>query len=122
MLLTLPGSPILYYGDEIMMGDNIWLDDRNGVRTPMQWDSSKPHAGFSASEKLYSKVVDSAEFGPDRVNVKDAQNDPSSFYNILRHMIVRRRKHPSFGWGKLFWVNCSDESISAWIRYHGIFK
>ena len=45
MLLTLPGSPILYYGDEICMGDNIWLDDRNGVRTPMQWDSSKPYAG-----------------------------------------------------------------------------
>jgi maltose alpha-D-glucosyltransferase/alpha-amylase len=70
MLLTLPGSPILYYGDEILMGDNIWLDDRNGVRTPMQWDSSKPNAGFSSSEKLYSSVVNSADFGPDRVNVK----------------------------------------------------
>jgi glycosidase len=70
MLLTLPGSPILYYGDEICMGDNIWLDDRNGVRTPMQWDSSKPYAGFSLADKIYSAIVDSDDFGPAKVNVK----------------------------------------------------
>lgn len=64
------GSPILYYGDEILMGDNIYLPDRNGVRTPMQWDETKPHAGFSTAKKIYTPIVQSKEYGPDRVNVK----------------------------------------------------
>jgi len=119
ILLTLPGSPILYYGDEICMGDNIWLDDRNGVRTPMQWDCSRPHAGFSNARRIYAPVVDSSEFGPDKVNVKDAQNDPSSFYHILKHMLHTRRKHPSFGWGKLLWVDNNEPAVGSWIRYHG---
>jgi len=119
MLLTLPGSPILYYGDEILMGDNIYLPDRNGVRTPMQWDETKPHAGFSTAKKIYTPIVQSKEYGPDRVNVKDAMKDPSSFYNALRHMIAIRRQHPSFGWGKLFWIATDNPSISAWVRYYG---
>jgi len=119
MLLTLPGSPILYYGDEILMGDNIYLPDRNGVRTPMQWDETKPHAGFSTANKIYSPIVQSKEYGPDRINVADAMKDPSSFYNALRHMIAIRRKHPCFGWGKLFWIGTDDPSIAAWVRYYG---
>jgi len=122
MLLTLPGSPILYYGDEICMGDNIWLDDRNGVRTPMQWDSSTPHAGFSYAEKVFSPVVDSLDYGPLRVNVKDAQNDPSSMYYILKHLLHIRRKHPSFGSGKLCWIENQDPSIGSWIRYQEVDK
>jgi len=119
MLLTLPGSPILYYGDEVLMGDNIYLPDRNGVRTPMQWDSSKPHAGFSRAEKIYAPIVQSKEYGPERVNVMDAMNEPSSFYNILKRMIGARRKHPCFGWGKLHWMLTNRPSIAAWVRYHG---
>jgi len=118
MLLTLPGSPILYYGDEIGTGDNINLFDRNGVRTPMQWDSSKPHAGFSEAEKVYAPVIDSALFNCQRVNVQDAMADPSSLYHVLRHMIFQRRKHQAFGSGRLFWIDHQDLSIAAWIRIY----
>jgi len=118
MLLTLPGSPILYYGDEIGTGDNIQLYDRNGVRTPMQWDSTKPHAGFSEAEKVYAPVIDSPLFNCSRVNVKDAMADPSSLYNVLRHMIFQRRKHQAFGSGRLTWIDNEDLSIAAWIRQY----
>eukprot|EP01118_Nematostelium_gracile_P009993 TRINITY_DN3395_c0_g1_i1.p1 TRINITY_DN3395_c0_g1~~TRINITY_DN3395_c0_g1_i1.p1 ORF type:complete len:598 (-),score=134.10 TRINITY_DN3395_c0_g1_i1:30-1823(-) len=119
LLLTLPGSPILYYGDEIGMGDNIWLEDRNGVRTAMQWDNSGPHAGFSSAEKIYAPVVDSSNHNRNKVNVRDAQNDPSSLYNILRHMISIRRKHSALGLGKLFWVDSDVKSVGAYIRHRG---
>lgn len=114
------------------MGDNIYLPDRNGVRTPMQWDETKPHSGwfvdnlrsiyipgFSRANKIYSPIVQSTEYGPDRVNVLDAIKDPSSFYNILKHMIAARRKHPCFGWGRLQWLPVYQKSIAAWVRYHG---
>jgi len=117
LLLTLPGSPSLYYGDEIGMGDNIWLDDRNGVRTPMQWDNSEPHAGFSAATKPYAPVVDSLEYNKNKVNVRDSMNDPSSLYNILRHMIASRRKHPSFGLGKFVWIDNGNKAVGSWIRH-----
>jgi len=117
LLLTLPGSPILYYGDEIGMGDNIWLEDRNGVRTPMQWDNSEYHAGFSTARKTYAPVVDSPEYNRDRVNVRDAMNDPSSLYNILRHMIAARRKHSALSLGKLFWIDNGNPAVGTWIRH-----
>jgi len=117
LLLTLPGSPILYYGDEIGMGDNIWLEDRNGVRTPMQWDNSDLHAGFSAARKTYAPIVDSIDYNKNKVNVRDAMNDPSSLYNILRHMIASRRKHPSFGLGKLVWIDNGNPAVGSWIRH-----
>jgi len=122
MLFTLPGSPILYYGDEIGMGDNIWLEDRNGVRTPMQWDNSKPHAGFSTAKTIYAPIVNSVDYNCDKVNVKDSQNDPSSLYTVLRYMIATRRKHAALGSGKLLWLDHEEKSIAAWIRYHGVDK
>jgi len=85
----------------------------------MQWDSSAPHAGFSDAEKVYTPVISSEEFGPDKVNVQDAQNDPSSLYNILRHMTTARRNHPAFGQGKLYWITTTDKAVGSWIRYHG---
>ena len=132
MLLTLPGSrknhaiwrinllsAILYYGDEIGMGDNIWMEDRNGVRTPMQWDDSA-HGGFSSSNVLYMPVVNTREYGPHKVNVEAALKDPGSLFNVLRNMLMRRRKHQALGSGKLMWLDNTDKAVGAWIRYYGM--
>src|SRR5512146_2790314 len=88
LLFTLPGTPIIYYGDEIGMGDNIWLPDRNGVRTPMQW-SNTLNAGFSfaPSEKLYSPVIDTLPYDPTHVNVEDEWKEPGSLLNFIRKLI-----------------------------------
>ncbi|KYQ93335.1 Alpha amylase family protein [Tieghemostelium lacteum] len=120
LLFTLPGSPIIYYGDEICMGDNIWLEDRHGVRTPMQWDDSYPNGGFSTSTKLYSPVIHDPEYGYERVNVAAAERDPSSLFNIIRQMIQRRRKHISFGHGSFKWVNSENPRVIAYMRICGI--
>lgn len=121
LLLTLPGSPIIYYGDEIGMGDDIWLPDRNGVRTPMQWTAG-PNAGFSdaPAESLYSPVVASDSFEPARVNVAAQQADPGSLWHAMRHMLHVRKQHPAFGWGELAWLDCEVPQIAAYRRwYHG---
>jgi maltose alpha-D-glucosyltransferase/alpha-amylase len=119
LLFTLPGSPVIYYGDEIGMGDNIWLPDRNGVRTPMQWDST-PSAGFSEADPqdFYSPVVDRDPFGPDRVNVADQQSDPTSLFNSMRRMIAVRKAHSAFGWGGFTWVTCDSPSVAAYERLY----
>ena len=93
LLFTLPGSPILYYGDEIGMGDNIWLPDRNGVRTPMQWNS-ETNAGFSDAplQSLYAPVINDNIYGPVRANVEFQQQDPNSLWNSIRHMLTIRKE------------------------------
>ncbi|MEJ2758849.1 MAG: maltose alpha-D-glucosyltransferase, partial [Anaerolineales bacterium] len=113
LLFTLPGSPIIYYGDEIGMGDNIWLKDRNGVRTPMQWDES-PNAGFSDAppEELYSPVINSLEFNPEKVNVKQQMDDPDSILNFIRKVIRIRKRHPALGTGSLDWAKLTEENHS----------
>jgi len=100
LLFSLPGSPVIYYGDEIGMGDNIWLPDRNGVRTPMQWDDS-PGAGFSTAprERFYSPLIDSGSFDYRRVNVAAQKADPNSLWHTLRKMIAIRKAHRAFGQG-----------------------
>lgn len=123
LLFTLPGSPIIYYGDEIGMGDNIWLPDRNGVRTPMQWDSSE-NAGFStvASEGLYAPVISSLEFNPNKVNVADQLNNPGSLLNKIKTMVKVRKSHPAFGLGKFIWATASlrenTQAVAAYWRVH----
>jgi maltose alpha-D-glucosyltransferase/alpha-amylase len=100
LLYSLPGAPIVYYGDEIGMGDNIWLPDRNGVRTPMQWDSSQ-NAGFSSarSDNLYAPVIDIGAFDYQVVNVETQLNDPESILNKMRRLIELRKSNPILAWG-----------------------
>ncbi len=117
LLFSLPGSPILYYGDEIGMGDNIWLDDRNGVRTPMQWNSG-PNAGFSKSVKTYAPVIDSGPYDYCKVNVEAARSDPGSFYHFVKDLIARRRRIPALGWGDFRWAECDTTAIAAFFREH----
>jgi len=100
LLFSLPGAPIIYYGDEIGMGDNIWLPDRNGVRTPMQWDSSL-NAGFSNVDPaiLYAPVIDAEDFSYKRVNVVEELSNPDSLLNKMKHLIHTRKSHPTFALG-----------------------
>jgi maltose alpha-D-glucosyltransferase/alpha-amylase len=118
LLFTLPGSPIIYYGDEIGMGDNIWLPDRNGVRTPMQWDSS-PNGGFSSAppERLYAPVL-TEPYSPASVNVAEQRGDPESLYHLIQHMLMVRRKHPAFSRGDFAWVQGDNTSVAAYIRVY----
>jgi maltose alpha-D-glucosyltransferase/alpha-amylase len=100
LLLSLPGSPFLYYGDEIGMGDKIELHDRDGVRTPMQWDTS-PNAGFSTAppERLHLPIIDSPGYDPTVVSVAVQQGDPDSLLEWTRRALATRARHPAFGEG-----------------------
>jgi len=117
LLLTLPGSPVIYYGDEIGMGDNIWLDDRDGLRTPMQW-SDAPNAGFStvAAEDLYEPVIDDEVLGYRTVNVKAQQADPDSLLNWLRQAILTRKEHPALSQGDLEFLEPENRAVLAFLR------
>jgi maltose alpha-D-glucosyltransferase/alpha-amylase len=116
LLFTMPGSPIIYYGDEIGMGDNIWLDDRNGVRTPMQWDKGK-HAGFSNAELTYAPVIDKAPYSAEQVNVADQTANLASMYYMIKNMIAVRKVHRAFGWGTFAWADVNDpRSIAGYYR------
>jgi len=117
ILFTLPGSPIVYYGDEIGMGDNIWLDDRNGVRTPMQWNPT-PHTGFSAAdpELFYAPVNNTAPYSPEHVNVKQQQADPESLFNTIKKMITVRKNFKAFGWGTFQWLDAGTPAVAAYLR------
>ena len=100
LLYSLPGAPIIYYGDEIGMGDNIWLPDRNGVRTPMQWNAGL-NAGFSDAppEMLYSPVISEGKFSYKFVNVAAEENDPESLLTKMKHLIRIRHENPILAMG-----------------------
>ena len=119
LLFTLPGSPILYYGDEIGMGDNIWLPDRNGVRTPMQWNSRK-NAGFSNTdpEKLYAPVIDNADFVLEDINTESKIKQHGSIWHQIRDMIHIRKNDPSLGVGNFNWLPVQDDGIAAYKRQY----
>jgi maltose alpha-D-glucosyltransferase/alpha-amylase len=113
ILFSLPGAPTLYYGDEIGMGDNIWLNDRDGVRTPMQWNSGA-NAGFSEARphQLYAPVIDADIYGPSRVNVLAQQSDTDSLFHSIRKMVAIRKQHPVFGRGGFSWAASGLENLS----------
>ena len=101
VLFSLPGTPIIYYGDEIGMGDNIYLEDRDGVRTPMQWNDQK-NAGFSTvmEEKLYLPVIKSDQYSYTRINVAAQQKEPNSLFNTIRKMLAIRKSNPVMALGE----------------------
>ncbi|TWE07927.1 maltose alpha-D-glucosyltransferase [Rudaeicoccus suwonensis] len=117
LLLSLPGSPCLYYGDEIGMGDNIWLDDRDAVRTPMQWSPDR-NAGFSTSDpgKLYLPVISSLVHHYNNVNVEAQMGSGSSLLHWVREMLAIRSRYPVFGLGDYVSAPSDNEAILAFTR------
>ncbi len=115
LLFTLPGSPIIYYGDEIGMGDNLTLGDRNGVRTPMQWNASR-NAGFSRAEKPYVQVNDTPPFDAAHVNVEGQRTDRNSLWQAIHRMIAKRKEHAALGRGELEWLECDTPSVAGYMR------
>jgi len=117
LLLSMPGSPILYYGDEIGMGDNIYLGDRNGVRTPMQWSPDR-NAGFSRADpqRLYLPPVMDAVYGYEAVNVEAQSRETSSLLNWTRRMIAVRKSTKAFGRGRLTLLSPGNRHVFAYLR------
>ena len=119
LLLSMPGSPVLYYGDEIGMGDNIWLEDRNGVRTPMQWTSDR-NAGFSTADpqRLVFPVIADPVYGYQAVNVEAQERSPQSLLNWVRGMLALRARHQAFGRGSLEFLPVAQKEVLAYARAH----
>src|SRR5207253_2270403 len=117
LLFSLPGTPVIYYGDEIGMGDNIYLGDRNGVRTPMQWSADR-NAGFSRanSQKLYLPIIIDSEYHYEAVNVDAQQNNPSSLLWWMKRLIALRKQHAAFGRGTIEFLRPSNSKVIAFVR------
>jgi maltose alpha-D-glucosyltransferase/alpha-amylase len=119
MLLTMPGTPVLYYGDEIGMGDNIFLGDRDGVRTPMQWSPDR-NGGFSRADPagLTLPVVQDPLYGFQAVNVEAQEKDRHSLLNTVKRMLAVRREHQAFGRGEQRFLRPANRKILAYLREH----
>jgi maltose alpha-D-glucosyltransferase / alpha-amylase len=117
LLCSMPGTPIIYYGDEIGMGDNIYLGDRNGVRTPMQWSSDR-NAGFSRADpaRLYAPPIMDPVYGYQAINVEAQERYPFSLLNWMKRLIATRRQHRVFGRGSIEFVGCSNRKVLAYLR------
>ncbi|MDD5248696.1 MAG: maltose alpha-D-glucosyltransferase [Rhodocyclaceae bacterium] len=120
LLLSMPGTPIIYYGDEIGMGDNIYLGDRNGVRTPMQWSPDR-NAGFSQADpqRLYLPPIMDPIYGYEAVNVEAQSRDPSSLLNWMRRMLSVRDQYKGFGRGTLSFLRAGNRKVLAFVREYG---
>jgi maltose alpha-D-glucosyltransferase/alpha-amylase len=115
LLCTLPGTPVIRYGDEIGMGDNLDLPERNCARTPMQW-STEPHAGFTESDKPMLPVIDKGPYGYEHVNVAKQRRDPNSLLNWTERIIRMRKEVPEIGWGDFKVIATRDAAVLV-IRY-----
>ncbi len=121
LLLSMPGTPIIYYGDEIGMGDNVYLNDRDGVRTPMQWSIDR-NGGFSRSDpaRLFLPPIQDAVYGYQAVNVESQSRSPSSMINWLRKLISVRQNYKAFGRGTLQFLQPTNRKVIAFVReYEG---
>lgn len=122
LLLSMPGTPVIYYGDEIGMGDNIHLGDRDGVRTPMQWSPDR-NGGFSRIDpaKLVLPIIMDAQYGYQAINVEAQSEDLHSFLNWMRRLLIARKKYQAFGRGTLRLLYPQNRKILAYVReYQGI--
>src|SRR5438270_1835016 len=119
LLLSLPGSPIIYYGDEIGMGDNIWLGDRDGCRTPMQWSSDR-NAGFSKAnpQQLYLPITIDPEYHYEAINVENQQKNLSSLLWWMRRVIAMRKNYKAFSRGSLEFLFPDNAKVLAFLRQH----
>ena len=117
VLFSLPGSPVIYYGDEILMGDNVYLGDRDSVRTPMQWSPDR-NGGFSRADfaQLYLPPLMDPVYGFEAVNVEAHRRNPSSHLHWLRNLLQTREQFPVFGTGTFDLVPCANPSILAYVR------
>ncbi len=119
LLLSMPGTPVLYYGDEIGMGDNIFLGDRDGVRTPMQWTSDR-NGGFSRADpqRLYLPPIQDSIYGFEALNVEAQHREPSSLLNWTRRMLAVRSSSPAFGRGSFTMLHPGNRKVLAFVREH----
>ncbi|MBZ4329543.1 maltose alpha-D-glucosyltransferase [Corallococcus interemptor] len=117
LLFTLPGTPVLYYGDEIGMGDNIYLGDRNGVRTPMQWTGDR-NAGFSRADyaRLFAPVIADPVYGYQSINVEAQERQKSSLLQWVKRMIGIRQRYPVFAMGSLRFLTTENRKVLAFVR------
>ncbi|GAB4060666.1 maltose alpha-D-glucosyltransferase [Catellatospora paridis] len=117
LLLSLPGSPVVYYGDEIGMGDNIWLGDRDSVRTPMQWTADR-NAGFSTTDpgRLYLPVNMGPVYGYQAINVEQQMEQPASLLQWTRRMIALRKQHPALAVGTYEDIDAANPAVLAFLR------
>jgi maltose alpha-D-glucosyltransferase/alpha-amylase len=120
LLFSLPGSPVLYYGDEIGMGDNCYLGDRDGVRTPMQWSVDR-NAGFSRADfaQLYLPPLMDPVYGYQACNVEASLRSPSSFIHWMKRMLEVRKQHPLFGSGSFELLDADNPAVFAYLRQAG---
>ncbi|HEX8340880.1 MAG TPA: maltose alpha-D-glucosyltransferase [Tepidisphaeraceae bacterium] len=117
LLFSMPGTPVIYYGDEIGMGDNIFLGDRNGVRTPMQWSGDR-NAGFSRAnpQRLFLPVIIDPEYHAEALNVESQMTNPSSLLWWMRRLIALRKSHPVLGHGEIRFLAPSNPKVLAFLR------
>src|SRR5204862_4461689 len=117
LLLSLPGTPVIYYGDELGMGDNVFLGDRNGVRTPMQWSGDR-NAGFSRADaaRLYSPVNMDPVFGYQAVNVEAQSRVATSLLNWMKRLIGIRKRYRAFGRGSMAFLDSANPRVLAYLR------
>jgi maltose alpha-D-glucosyltransferase / alpha-amylase len=115
LMITLPGTPVIRYGDEIGMGDNLKLPERNCARTPMQW-STEPHAGFTKSDKPVMPVIDAGPYGFEHINVAAQRRDPESLLNWMERIIRMRKEVPEIGWGDFSFISAQAKEVLV-MRY-----